>query len=49
MTVNAKEFEELRNQVEMLFGFLVGKKILSPEDVANIINESKKTDREILE
>jgi|GEM_PF-4247989 len=39
--MNDKEFNELRNQVEMLFGFLIGKKIITPEEVAFIINESR--------
>jgi len=39
---DGKELEELRNQVEMLFGFLIGKKILTPEQVGFILKESKK-------
>lgn len=41
--VDYKEFNELRNQVEMLFGFLAGKGIITAEEIGTIIKESKKT------
>lgn len=47
MTVSDEEFRQLRNQVEMLLGFLEGKKIITAEQIAFIINESKRTYDEI--